>query len=163
MRYTLKSRSRWGLSATQVNGKAARTSVTECPLSASGQGVSFVCLRSTAKRRERQSQSVLCLPQVNGKTARTSVIECPLSASGQRRERQSQSVLCLPQVNGKTTRTSVTECPLSASGQRQNDENVSHTVSFVCLRSTAKRRERQSLSVLCLPLHPSAQTLAFCY
>ena len=35
MSYTLKSRSRWGLSATQVNGKAARTSVTECPLSAS--------------------------------------------------------------------------------------------------------------------------------
>ena len=76
LRYALKSRSRWGLSATQVNGKAARTSVTECPLSASGQrqngenvshrvsfasgqGVSFVCLRSSAERRERQSQSPL--------------------------------------------------------------------------------------------------------
>ena len=129
-------------------------------------------LRSTAKRRERQSQSVLCLPQFNGKAARTSVTECPLSASGQRqsgenvshrvsllclrstakrRERQSQSVLCLPQVNGKTARTSVTECPLSASGQRQNGKNVSHRVSFVCLRSTART------SVTECPLSASGQ------
>ena len=160
------------MSATQVNGKTARTSFTECPLSASGQRqsgenvshrVSFVCLSSTAKRRERQSQSVLCLPQVNGENVSHSVSFVCLRSTAKRRERQSQNVLCLPQVNGKATRTSVTECPLSASGQRQSDENVIHRVSFVCLRSTTKRRERQSLSVLCLPQHPSALTLAFCY